>query len=107
MPDEDDPSFAKWSAVIRSEMADLDAGAVVVGHSVGAIILIKALAEQPPARELAGIVLIAPPFVGEGGWASEDFALSSDLGATLRHNSCKFPARPHSLPDSRGLARAN
>jgi predicted alpha/beta hydrolase family esterase len=34
MPDEDDPSFAKWSAVIRSETADLDASAVVVGHSV-------------------------------------------------------------------------
>ncbi|MEP7112030.1 MAG: alpha/beta fold hydrolase [Ilumatobacteraceae bacterium] len=83
MPDEDDPSYARWSAAIRREMADLDAGAVVVGHSVGATILINAVAEQPPARELGAIVLIAAPFVGEGGWSSDDFELTSDLGARL------------------------
>jgi predicted alpha/beta hydrolase family esterase len=64
MPDESDPSFARWSAAIRREMADLDAGAVVVGHSVGATILVNALAEQPPERGLAAIALIAAPFVG-------------------------------------------
>ena len=83
MPDEDDPSYARWSAAIRREMADLDAGAVVVGHSVGATILINALAEQPPVRELGAIVLIAAPFVGEGGWPSDDFEPTSDLGARL------------------------
>lgn len=71
--------------MIRSEMADLDADAVGVDHSVGATILINALAEQPSARELAGIVLIAPPFVGEGGWASNDFSSASDLGVRLPH----------------------
>ena len=83
MPDEDDPSYARWSAAIRREMADLDAGAVVVGHSVGATILINAIAEQPPTRGLGAIVLIAAPFVGEGGWAGDDFELKSDLGARL------------------------
>ena len=34
MPDEGDPSYARWSAAIRREMADLDDGAVVAGHSV-------------------------------------------------------------------------
>jgi predicted alpha/beta hydrolase family esterase len=83
MPDEGDLNYAKWSAAIRREMADLDAGAVVVGHSVGATFLINALAEQPSARELGAIVLIAAPFVDEGGWASDDFALMSDLGVRL------------------------
>jgi hypothetical protein len=64
MPDEGDPSYARWSAAIRREMADLDDGAVVAGHSVGATILVNALAEQPPERELGAIVLIAAPFVG-------------------------------------------
>ena len=83
MPDEGDPSYARWSAAIRRELADLDDGAVVVGHSVGAAILIDALAEQPPERGLGAIVLIAAPFVGEGGWPSDEFALTSDLGARL------------------------
>lgn len=83
MPDEDDPSFAGWSPAIRREIADLDDGAVVVGHSVGATILVNALAEEPPEHELGAIVLIGAPFVGEGGWASDEFELPKDLGARL------------------------
>jgi hypothetical protein len=83
MPDEGDPSYARWSVAIRREMADLDDGAVVAGHSVGATILVRALAEQPPERELGAIVLIAAPFVGQGGWPGDEFELTSDLGAKL------------------------
>ena len=39
MPDEGDPRYARWSTAIRREIAALDDGAVVVGHSVGAAIL--------------------------------------------------------------------
>src|SRR5579862_6158098 len=57
MPDEGDPGYARWSAAIRRELADLDDGAVVAGHSVGAAILVNALAAQPPERRLGAIVL--------------------------------------------------
>src|SRR5215472_13893811 len=83
MPNEGDPSYARWGGAIRREMADLDDGAVVAGHSVGAAILVNALAEQPPERGLRAIVLIAAPFVGEGGWPSDEFEPTSDLGARL------------------------
>jgi pimeloyl-ACP methyl ester carboxylesterase len=83
MPDEGDPHYAQWSTAIRREMADLDDGAVAVGHSVGAAILVQALAEQPPEKELAAIVLIAAPFLGPGGWPGDEFELASDLGARL------------------------
>jgi predicted alpha/beta hydrolase family esterase len=83
MPDEGDPSYARWSAAVWREVADLDEGAVVAGHSVGATILIRALTEQPPERKLGAIVLIAAPFVGDGGWPSDEFELPSDLGARL------------------------
>jgi pimeloyl-ACP methyl ester carboxylesterase len=83
MPGEGDPSYARWSAAIRREMADLDDGAVVAGHSIGAAILVNTLAEQPPETGLGAIVLIASPFVGEGGWPGDEFELTSDLGARL------------------------
>ena len=83
MPGEGDPGYARWSAAIRREMADLDDGAVVAGHSAGAAILVNALAEQPPEKGVAAIVLIAAPFVGPGGWPSDEFDLTSDLGARL------------------------
>jgi pimeloyl-ACP methyl ester carboxylesterase len=83
MPGEDDPNYARWSAAIRGEMADLDDGAIVAGHSVGAAILVNALAEQPPDRGLAAIVLIAAPFVGADGWPGDEFELPRDLGERL------------------------
>jgi pimeloyl-ACP methyl ester carboxylesterase len=83
MPDERDPSYARWSAAIRREIAELDDGAVVAGHSVGAAVLVNTLAEQPPETGLGAIVLIAAPFVGEGGWPGGEFELTSDLGARL------------------------
>jgi pimeloyl-ACP methyl ester carboxylesterase len=83
MPDEDDPSVAAWGSAIRSELAALDAGAAVVGHSVGGTILIHTLAEGPPALELAAIVLVAAPFVGDGGWPGDEFEITADLGSRL------------------------
>jgi hypothetical protein len=83
MPGEDDPSDATWSPAIVREMATLEDGAIVVGHSVGGTILIQTLAEQAPDVELAAIVLIAAPFVGDGGWPGEEFELSNDLGSRL------------------------
>jgi len=83
MPDEGEPNCAMWSAVIRAELTGLDDGAVVVGHSVGGTILAHVLAAQAPERELAAVLLIAAPFVGAGGWSSEEFELPSDLGSRL------------------------
>ena len=83
MPDEEDPSYARWSAAIWREMTALDDGAVLAGHSVGGTILVNALVERPPERRLAAIVLIAAPFVGAGGWPSDEFELPADLGARL------------------------
>ena len=85
MPDEDDPRYARWSAAIWREMTALHDGAVLVGHSVGGTILISALAGRALKQELGAIVLIAAPFVGAGGWLSDEFELPQDLGARLPH----------------------
>ena len=85
MPSEDDPTYAGWSAAIWRELGALDDGAVVAGHSVGGTILVQALGERPPERELRMIVLIAAPFVGAGGWPGDEFELPNDLGTRLPH----------------------
>lgn len=74
MPGEGDPDFARWVAAFEAELARLDDGAVVVGHSFGATVAVLALAKAPPVRSLAGLFLIAPPFFGEGGWDSQEMA---------------------------------
>jgi predicted alpha/beta hydrolase family esterase len=83
MPDEADPSYIMWKAALAGEIADLDDGAIVTGHSIGGTILINALAEAPLNRKLAGVILIAAPFIFAGGWPSEDIGPMADLGARL------------------------
>jgi pimeloyl-ACP methyl ester carboxylesterase len=83
MPDEGDPSEARWAPAIRREIAALDAGAVVVGHSIGATLLLRVLAAGLPGVHLGGIGLIAAPFVGAGGWPGDGFEFSDDLGSGL------------------------
>jgi pimeloyl-ACP methyl ester carboxylesterase len=83
MPGEADPSAATWVPAIRQAIAALGDGAVLVGHSVGATILVHTLVDKPPARRLGAIVLLAAPFVGTGGWPGDEFELRSDLGARL------------------------
>jgi predicted alpha/beta hydrolase family esterase len=83
MPNEADPSYTAWKAALAQEIAALDDGAILIGHSLGGTMLINALAEAPPNRNLAGVFLIAAPFVGAGGWPSDDIKPTADLGARL------------------------
>jgi hypothetical protein len=83
MPAENDASYAIWGPAIVQEFLKLRDGDVVVGHSGGGTVLIHALAAEPPEVKLAAIVLLAAPFVGEGGWPGDEFEFPSDLGARL------------------------
>jgi hypothetical protein len=83
MPDEDDPKYAKWKPAIGREIAGLDEGAVLAGHSIGGTMLVHALAEEPPKRRPAAIILISAPYVGDGGWPSDEIEAKPDLAAWL------------------------
>lgn len=83
MPDEADPTFAKWRPAIEKELASLAPGAVVVGHSVGGTILMHTLADVADPPPLGAIVLISAPFIGEGGWPSDEIAARDDLASAL------------------------
>lgn len=83
MPKEDDPSYPSWRAAIEHEVLALGDGAVIIGHSVGAAILINVLAETPLQSRAGMIVLLAAPFVGAGGLPGDDFELPADLGDRL------------------------
>src|SRR5262245_56806749 len=83
MPGEDDPSYSGWKAALIGEFDSLEDGAILVGHSVGGTILIHVLVEQPPKPGFGGLFVIAAPFIGEGGWPSDDIDDCKDLPARL------------------------
>ncbi|HEY4133376.1 MAG TPA: alpha/beta hydrolase [Gemmatimonadaceae bacterium] len=87
MPNEDDPKFASWRPAIEAQIASLRDGALVVGHSVGGTMLINTLGECRPPITLSAIILLAAPFIGEGGWKSDDITPRSDLASRLPHDT--------------------
>jgi predicted alpha/beta hydrolase family esterase len=83
MPQPTDPKYAHWARRI----AELIAGTtkpILVGHSFGASVLLKYLAESAPRPPFTGLFLLATPF-----WGPEfpDFALPRDFGMRLRDAS--------------------
>lgn len=83
MPDEADPHYRPWAEAIGREVGKLDDGAIVVGHSLGAMMLIHAIAESSPNTKLGGLFLIATPYVGKGGWPSDEIEERPALGKDL------------------------
>jgi predicted alpha/beta hydrolase family esterase len=83
MPEDDDPSVATWLPAIRQGLESLEDGAVLVGHSIGATLLVHAIESEPPDRPPGAIVLLAAPFVGKGGWEGDEFEITRDTGNRL------------------------
>lgn len=86
MPREDAADDALWQVRIASALAAMNDPVLLLGHSVGASILLKFLAERAVARTSAGIFLLAAPLWGGEGWRYEGFtrlALPEGCAATL------------------------
>ena len=83
MPDEGDPDPAAWKRTVARELEKLSDGVFLVGHSVGAAILMDYLADGTIERRVAGVFLIATPFIGDGGWPSEDLRPTRQVALEL------------------------
>ena len=83
MPDEAEPLYPSWKAALLRELDDLDDGAILIGHSIGGTFLIHLIAEQAAKTKPGAVLLIAPPFLGEGGWPAEGTDPRTDLANGL------------------------
>jgi predicted alpha/beta hydrolase family esterase len=72
MPNEAEPCYPVWKAALLDAFDALDDGCVLVGHSVGGMVLVHVLAQEQLAFKPGVLGLIAPPFMGPGGWTSEE-----------------------------------
>jgi predicted alpha/beta hydrolase family esterase len=68
MPNEEEPDYETWKTVINGELAAMGPGAILVGHSIGASVIIRAVVDGGVEQPLAGVFLLAAPF-----WYDDDF----------------------------------
>ena len=83
MPDEDDPEASAWKRTIAREISRLSDGVFLVGHSIGAAILMDYLADGPLEQRPAGIFLLATPFIGDGGWPSDELRSTRQIAVEI------------------------
>ncbi|MEO8611764.1 MAG: alpha/beta fold hydrolase [Chloroflexota bacterium] len=81
--DEKLPDFG-WGQQIDKALAAIHDKVILVGHSVGASILLKHFSENPTNHQISGIFLIAAPFWGgDEQWQYESLTLREDFAAAL------------------------
>jgi uncharacterized protein len=83
MPGEDRPEYEAWKNRIAKEITALDGEVVLVGHSLGASILLKYLSEEKVGKPVAGVFLIAPPYWGAEDWEVDEYELRKDFASRL------------------------
>ena len=80
MPGWDDPDYRSWRDAIAGLMPALGEAPLLVGHSLGASVLLKYLAEGTYQQPIGGLFLVSTPF-----WGSDlpDFALPDDFATEV------------------------
>jgi predicted alpha/beta hydrolase family esterase len=95
MPVEDDPDSERWGpaigdAIARAATSPADR-VVLVGHSVGGLLLLEHLARSPVAASVAGVCIIAAPFPGgEPDWTFEGFAVPPGVAEAIPDGAAAF-----------------
>lgn len=93
MPDVGDAPYESWKQQIETELATLTGPVILVGHSVGASILLKCLTEMDIGLLVAGIFLISTPFWGGDGWQYDGYQkleLPKDVAVRLPQDTQVF-----------------
>ena len=90
MPNEDSPDYDEWKRTILKTIAGFAGKAIVVGHSFGASILLKVLAEAAIDKPLVGIFLIAMPYWGAQDWEADVYALQDEFVTHLPQDTPIF-----------------
>jgi predicted alpha/beta hydrolase family esterase len=83
MPHADSPDYQSWRDRIELELAAIDEGVILVGHSFGGSVLLKYLAEGSYRKPIRGLFLVSVPDWGPDGWAYAEFAVPDDVGSRL------------------------
>jgi predicted alpha/beta hydrolase family esterase len=86
MPNEEEPEYAVWKNVIAGEVADMGSGAILVGHSIGASVIIRAVVDGGIGQSLAGVFLLAAPFwYDHHFWRWDEVKLPGDAAERIPH----------------------
>jgi predicted alpha/beta hydrolase family esterase len=83
MPEPENPRYEQWKDQLQMEISGLKKHVILVGHSLGASVLIKYLSETVDKKPVAGLFLVAAPFWGGEDWEIDEFTLKNNFPSKI------------------------
>jgi len=83
MPREADPDYNEWKKQIHSRLSALSEPVILVGHSLGASIILKYLCDSPAVLPAAVFVIASPVWHDEQDWYWPAAALPANAGSVI------------------------
>lgn len=79
MPNSQNAKYLEWAIWFEKYIPLMNEGALLVGHSLGAVFLAKYLAENRFPKTIKGVFLVAAPYDDDEGRKLPEFAITAPL----------------------------
>jgi uncharacterized protein len=83
MPDPENPHYVDWRARLKKELSSIEDELILVGHSLGASVLLKYLSEEKLRQRIAGLFLIGAVYWGKKDWDVKEYVLKRNFSSKL------------------------
>jgi predicted alpha/beta hydrolase family esterase len=83
MPDPENPHYADWKVRLKKELASPGDDLILVGHSLGASVLLKYLSEETIRQRIEGLFLVGAVYWGKEDWNVKEYVLKRNFSSKL------------------------
>jgi uncharacterized protein len=84
IPNADEPTYRAWDDVLTTHVYNLSGKAILIGHSLGASVILKHFSMAPVPDKIAGIILLGTPYWKDQDWDVSEYVIGDDFVANLR-----------------------
>jgi predicted alpha/beta hydrolase family esterase len=83
IPDADDPTYLAWDTALTTNLKSLSENVILLGHSLGASVILKHFAKEPVPDKIIGMILFGAPFWKDQDWDVSVYVIEDDNVANL------------------------
>lgn len=79
MPEADYPTYLAWDEVLITNLQSLTGKVILLGHSLGASIILKHFSREPVPDKVIGMVLLGTPYWKDQSWDVSEYVIEDDF----------------------------
>jgi predicted alpha/beta hydrolase family esterase len=83
MPDADQPSYHTWETVLAANLEKLPVNVILLGHSLGASVILKHFSKHDVPNKVLGMVLFGVPYWKNQNWDVSEYEIEEELVPNL------------------------